>query len=147
MPLHDYVCLAHGNFDAMVKDVENLPPCPHGCSGAMVRRAFIKAPGLISARTTASDSALSSIADQHHLTNMDNQNGASSVLRTNGSQETQEASMRRQFMDTATKPSALGDNVVSSLGSMGFQGGNSLKELASSLTQPKAIPHASWDGK
>ena len=75
MVLHDWVCMAHGLFEA------ETGRCPHGCSEMFTKKVFLKAPGVVSDRTKSIDAAIQGLADDYKLTDINNQNGTSACVR------------------------------------------------------------------
>jgi len=70
MIIKEYVCAAHGDFDA------DSPTCPHGCSGeGMVERVF-RTPVSIGTRQYANiNNTLQNIATEYNLSDMNNFSG------------------------------------------------------------------------
>lgn len=75
MLLFDYECLAHGRFEGVSAE------CPSGCSGSLVRKVFLKAPGHLSDRSKNIDTTFQNLANDFGLTDMNNQNGTSAAVR------------------------------------------------------------------
>lgn len=68
--LHDYRCKAHGIFESMTGG------CPYGCVVDFVEKVFLKAPGVMSRSTKATDKSLGSLAADYTMSNMTNRGGA-----------------------------------------------------------------------
>ena len=77
MILKEYVCLAHGDFDAESLAYGSPPPCPHGCGVSMVQRVFRTAPMIQSRGYRTVNASLEKLAREHGLTNMRNAPGES----------------------------------------------------------------------
>ena len=134
MAIHDFVCVAHGQFTKMVK-ADEMPPCPHGCSSKMVRKVFLKPPGFVSRGTRASDNALQMVSQQHGLSDM-RSDDMNSVL--NNAAKGITSTMAMPIVDHKVAPT---------LENLGVQGDNALKAVSPMLHKPVAIPIAKWDGK
>lgn len=66
---HDFECAAHGIFQARVNRGV-VPRCPKGCSKALVKLVFLRAPGTVSARTRTSDRLVREMAQAQGLTDI-----------------------------------------------------------------------------
>ena len=144
MILHDWVCLAHGNFES------ELGVCPYGCGEKMVRKIFLKAPAYHAGRTANIDRTLQGLADDHGLTDMNNQNGTSSVFRHDPGMDRQANAMQEAMMRGQTFSSGMGQGanaIQQTLQSGGFQADNALSSVAPLIQKPRPIVEASWDGK
>jgi len=75
MVLHDYKCLAHGIFKN-----SSTGKCPHGCADRFVSVVFLTPPAYHGGRTKNIDKQLTALAKDAGLTDMNNQNGTSSVF-------------------------------------------------------------------
>lgn len=142
----EYVCMAHGEFDA------SEPKCPHGCGGGMVQRHFRTAPAYHGGRTSNIDKTLQMLADDHGLTDMNNQNGAGSVGRVDPAFARQQDEMRAMMLSGQTFEQRMGtgDNAVkNALTDGGYQADNALVNpvVQSQLRQPVPQVVHSWDGK
>lgn len=73
--LADYSCAAHGNFESRTGH------CPYGCGDSVVQKVFLKAAVFKSNRTVNIDRNLQALADDFKLTDLNNQNGTSAVIR------------------------------------------------------------------
>ncbi len=67
--VREFVCMAHGPFESS----EENPACPSGCD--TVERIFLTPPSIGSARTRNTDATLNRLAEQYHLTDMNNRDG------------------------------------------------------------------------
>lgn len=69
--LKEFVCAAHGDFDAFEAK------CPHGCSGRFVRREIRTAPAIRHGGTRNIDNLTQQLADDFRLTDLSNRDGES----------------------------------------------------------------------
>lgn len=146
-PIHDYICAAHGKFES------RTGKCPHGCSEKMVQKVFLKAPGMVTGRTRGIDATLQGLADEHGLTDMNNQNGTSSVFRPPSGMDRTADEMRRLIMSGQTYSAGIGSGegaIQQTLQDSGFKGDNALNDpvVSAGLAQkPKVNVFASYNPK
>ena len=69
MILKEYLCAAHGDFDA------GEAQCPHGCSGNMVARVFRTPPTIQSRGYRKMNATFETLASENGMKNMRNSNG------------------------------------------------------------------------
>lgn len=146
--LHDYSCMAHGVFESMTGK------CPHGCSQSFVNKIFLQAPGLKSARTKNIDKTFQNLANDFKLTDMNNQNGTSAVVRPDPMAAHRREQLENQLMgklgDTsqAWKMMPEGKNSVGqALQQNKAVGDNSLAPLQPILRAPQPLVVAKHDAK
>jgi hypothetical protein len=72
--LHDYVCAAHGKFEA------REPKCPHGCSKRFVKIEFNTSAGIVGAKTKSTDGLLKNLANDFKLPDIANSKDGESVM-------------------------------------------------------------------
>ena len=140
--LHDYICAVHGKFDSF------NGKCPHGCGKELVQKVF-SAPALISSRTKNIDKTVRDLANDAGVTNLNNR-GGQAAFQYDSKMDVAAEDMRRQFLSGQTFSGALnsGDNgIAGTLADNNLKGDNALTQVKDLLTQPKAIPTASWNGK
>lgn len=77
--MKEFVCLAHGDFDALAGD--DLAPCPHGCSVSMVQRVFRTAPVYHSGGTRSVDNSIETLMREQGVTDV-NQRGGDGMRMT-----------------------------------------------------------------
>lgn len=149
MPLYEFVCLAHGNFERLCSSSAATPKCPHGCSSKMVKR-ILSAPNIGTARTKNIDATLRGLAQDHGLSDMNNHGGDTGAFIQNRNFLKAQDNMQQQILSGQTYAGGLatGDNAIQqTLASGGFQSDNALESVKPLLTRPKPIVEASWDGK
>lgn len=136
MPLHDFRCAAHGNFES------TEPICPHGCDGSFVQKVFLKAPGLTSDRTKGIDKNLRDLAADYRMTNMTNRNGSVGRPDPGAQQRVQEAQERLAPM-WGKMPT--GDGAVQqALAEHHAAPDNALAQVRESLSAPRPLPVAAF---
>jgi hypothetical protein len=69
--LHDYVCAAHGRFEA------REPKCPKGCSKRFVKIEFNRSAGIVGAKTKSTDRLLKNLANDFKLPDIATKDGES----------------------------------------------------------------------
>jgi hypothetical protein len=142
--LNDYMCLAHGIFES------RTGRCLHGCGKAMVQIVHLKAPGHVTGRTKGIDSTLRGLAADHGLTNMNNQNGTSSVYRHDPNMDKTADSMREQMLSGQTFSGAIGkEGVASTMAAGGYKPDNALNNdvVKSMIVPPRPIVEGSYNPK
>ena len=140
---HDYNCLAHGVFKDSTTGL-----CPHGCAKEMSSIAYLKPPSFHGGRTAGIDATLRGLAQDHGLTNMNNQNGTGAAYVQDQSFNRAQNDMQRQMMSGQTFASGLGsgDNAIqTAMQSGGYQPGNAIEQVKPLLTQPKVIVEGSYN--
>ena len=168
----EWVCYAHGDFDAPSLEDGSPPPCPHGCGSGMVERVFRTAPALQSAGYRGINATFESLAREHGLTDMNN-SGRDGMRRAdyathrrlNSATEMIMGASRsgRQGTDASEffkplsgfQPGSTGDggalrrvggSEVEMQGGGKFVTGGNLVAGEIPLARPTAIPTASFDG-
>jgi hypothetical protein len=142
--VNDYKCLAHGLFES------RSGKCPHGCGKAMVEIVFLKAPGMVTGRTHNIDRTLQGLADDHGLSDMNNQGGTSSVFRHDPKMDKQQSQMQQQMLSGQTFSGAMAkDGVATTLAAGGYQADNALSNdvVKSMIQPPRPIVHGSYNPK
>ena len=151
-PLFDYVCAAHGVFEA------TEAVCPHGCSLGMVRKVFLKPPGYHSDRTKSIDSTLQGLADDYKLTDINNQNGTSAAVRPDprklAERERLQGAIAEQLQgklgDTSGNWGQMetGDTAIkSTLANQHLSADNALAPILSNLKAPTPLVVAKHEAK
>lgn len=105
MPLKEFSCKAHGNFESYSAQ------CPHGCPARFVKQEIRTAPAYRSAGTKFTDSTLRTLAADYGLTNLKNDKDSSSVM----------ASLRKGEDINTPRWSKVGTDIAGALGSIGAQ--------------------------
>ena len=132
--LHDYRCLAHGNFEARTAQ------CPHGCGAGMVEKVFLKPVGVTSARTQGIDRNLNQLALDFGMSNMSNQGGRS-VKQAAGQSEEQARALQEMLaprwggLQSSSKDDASA--IPQALAAARAQPDNALAPVKDFLTSPK----------
>lgn len=158
--LSDYNCPAHGYFEAFE------PKCPHGCSPALIQKVFLKAPGLRSDRTKGIDKTLSGLAEDYGLTDLNNQNGTSAVVRPDPRKLQERNQLVGKLGDTsgmwgAVSPGGTykvgagpqsvdgraGNGALATVAENHVMPGNALETVAPILTPPKPQVMGRFDAK
>jgi hypothetical protein len=75
----EWQCSGHGYFEAAAADGE-VPKCPHGCAKRFVKRVFLTAPSIRSARTTNSDKTIRNLAQDFRMSDVKNDKAGGSVM-------------------------------------------------------------------
>jgi len=146
--LSDWSCDAHGIFESKTGH------CPSGCMDSFVHKVFLKAPGLKSDRTTSIDGTLRSLAADFGLTDMNNQNGTSAVIRPDARKMALREEQHNQLMgklgDTSrswgTIPSGA-TGISQAMGANRVVSDNALSMLKPTLLPPKPIVVGKHDAK
>jgi len=142
--LADYECAAHGVFENMTGR------CPHGCSASFVQRIYLQAPGLTSARTKNIDKTLGNLASDFGLTDMNNQNGTSAVIRPNSKAVRQQQELMGKLGDTSQMwgqvPSGT-TGINQALAGTKALPDNALEVIRPALNQPKPMVVARHDAE
>jgi len=151
MPLYEYVCMAHGKFEKLCSSSAATPKCPHGCSSRMVQK-LVSAPNIGTARTKNIDATLRGLAQDHGLSDMNNNGGDTGAFIQDKNFLKAQNNMQQQMLSGQTYAGGLGsgDNAIpNTLQSNGFVSDNALTSdvVKSQLNQPKPLIQASWDGK
>jgi hypothetical protein len=129
--LKEYVCAAHGPFEAFE------PECEYGCSPRFVRQEFRTAPGYKSERTSNSDKTIDSLAKDYGMTNMSNRDGESVMQRMR--REPQTRPTWGQVAHAAPGFSNGGKPLTFNPASMGVQAENVLGSVQPMLSKPKPM--------
>ena len=158
--LADYSCAAHGIFESMTGH------CPSGCSDSFVNKVFLQAPGLTSARTKNIDGTLRGLAADFGLTDLNNQNGTSAVIRPDPRKIAARDSLMGKLGETANswgemQPGGVfqvgkgavpvdgraGQGAISTLASVGARADNALEAVKPALMPPKPLIVGRHDAK
>lgn len=141
-PLADWMCLAHGVFE------NRTGKCPHGCNTGMVRKIFLKAPGIGTAATKNIDRNIRNLSDDYGGMDFNNQNGTGAAARVDWKVEKQQRewqdAIRTGNIQTQAVPMQGGNNSIgATMGGLGVQPGNALAQMRSMLPPPKPLVVAS----
>lgn len=142
--LHDYSCKAHGVFESMTGT------CPHGCGESMVEITYLQPAGLTSFRTKNIDKTFSNLASDFGLTDMNNQNGTSAVVRPNSKAVSRQQELMGKLGDTS---GAWGQvpkgnaGINQALAASRALPDNALQTVRPSLQQPKPMVVARHDAQ
>ena len=142
--LHDYSCKAHGVFESMTGI------CPHGCGKSMVEITYLQPAGLTSFRTKNIDKTLGNLAADYGLTDLNNQNGTSAVVRPNSKAVRQQQELMGKLGDTSNAWGAVpkgNTGINQALQASRAMPDNALQTVLPSLQQPKPLVVARHDGE
>lgn len=142
--LHDWVCSGHGVFES------TSGKCPYGCAPSFVQMVHLQAPGLKSGRTKNIDKTLGNLASDFGLTDMNNQNGTSAVVRPNSKAVRQQQELMGKLGDTSQMwgnvPSGQ-SGINQALAGTRAMPDNALQIVRPALSQPKPLVVARHDGE
>ncbi len=142
--LHDYNCMAHGVFESMTGN------CPHGCGKSMVEITYIQPAGLTSFRTKNIDKTLGNLASDFKLTDMNNQNGTSAVVRPNSKAVAAQNQLMGKLGDTRNAWGQVPQGtsgINQALASSKAIPDNALQSIRPALQQPKPMVVGRHDGE
>jgi len=124
--------------------------CPHGCGASIVTKVFLQAPGLVSARTKNIDTTFRNLAGDFGLTNMNNQNGTSAVVRPDPAKILARDQLMGKLGDTSGAWGQVPQGqtgVNQAIAATRAVPENALKPLQPVLTAPKPKVVARYDAK
>lgn len=121
MPLKEYVCAAHGDFEAY------SATCPHGCPEKFVKQEIRTAPAYRSPKTGFTDHTLKGLAADFGLSDVKNDKAGGSVMDA-----------LRKSDDFRPRWGQHSKEISGSLGAVGVRAENNYSPMAGSLS--KQIP-------
>ncbi len=142
--LHDYVCMAHGEFES--RDGR----CPHGCGKAMVQIKYNKAPSYHNGRTSNIDKTIRALANDYKQTDLNNHNGTTSCAIQDNNFLKAQQQMERDILAGRTYSASMkpGENAIpQAIKDIGAMPDNSVEQVRHVLTKPKPLVHASYNPK
>jgi hypothetical protein len=119
--LHQFVCMAHGEFSEFV-DAEIIPPCPHGCASGMVQKVLGGCSVSVGkSKNTASmvDRKMQDIAAQFGVGDLNIRNGRSAAPDEFRWNDTDEITRKRLAGQSYAMPVAPGQNINEVIGMAG----------------------------
>ena len=125
MPLKEYVCKAHGEFESY------SDRCPHGCSGRFVKQEIRTAPAFGSKSTRVMDQTTRDLAADFGLSDVRNDKEGGSVMDALRKAE--------KLGEFAPRWGSVGKEIGGSLGSAGIRGENNLMAQGLSKQIPTQI--------
>lgn len=105
MPLREYFCKAHGEFEAYA------PTCPAGCPASFVKQEIRTAPAIRSGSTKHTDTTIRNLAADYGLTDVKNDKEGGSVMDA----------LRKGDEDFKPKWNRVGKEIAGTLASAGVK--------------------------
>lgn len=139
--LKEFVCLAHGDFEAYTDMDGPVPSCPQGCHPSMTQRAFRTAPSIQSHGYRGLNSTFETLAREHGLSDMSNR----SAIQDGTGQ-------RRANADTYRRLNEATEMVIGPARAAGMSGRNAgdffkpLREFGNVGGSAQSSLHRSADG-
>lgn len=144
--IFDFVCEAHGVFEA------HVGKCPFGCGAGMVKKVWLKAPGIqTSGKTKFIDKQLNAMAKDFNMTDMSNRGGRSVGENQDEFRWSAQAPSNPMLTGQpyAVKMNGKDGDIAGMMSTVGLkQGHNAVKEAkeAGGVQPLKANVVAAWKG-
>lgn len=133
--IFDWMCDAHGHFEGPVGK------CPHGCGAGMVKKVWLKAPGIqTSGKTKFIDKQMNAMAKEFGMTDMSNRGGRSVGENQDGFRWSAEAPSNPMLTGQpfAVKMNGKEGDVSGMMHEVGLkQGQNALAEMKAAGAAPQ----------